>query len=572
MAAAGGGSGGGSASAVRAGRCFVEIFGDDKQFIATLDGLKGKFTGWGKRLGIVGTAIGAAGAAITGPLIALFTKAVNKGGELNDLAARLGTTTEEISALGYAAEQGGAGMDVLEKSVSKMRENISKGGIVAGFDLASLNGKDVETQFLALSDHIDSLATADDKIAASRGFFGKGGTALLPTIKGGAAAVKQLTDEAREFGLAYSQMDSDKADKIGDAFSLMWRKIKGIGGAIGKAILPFADDLEFIAKTVAKVAGGIGKFIKENQRLIMIAFAVGSALVVIGTAIAGMGLALAAVSAGIAGFVAAWGAVSAVFAAVISPIGLIIAGIVATTAAVGYLLYKFTVIGEVFEKVWGGIVASVLKGDLKGAFNIIVLGINVVWAEAMVSLTQGWNTFNRFFVDSWRKAAEDFTDIWETAQNGYAHGWLETLKTVGYYTAQEAEDIRKQLNDMAKDDQKNRTAERFTDVGARTAKMTASEMEAQERAKAAQAELEAAIARANAVEEKAKDVAKDISIAATAAVNFGSVKGAFGANLNAGSLSFGESKNIAKNTEETAKNTAATNKILAGKQEAVWDD
>src|SRR5262249_35220068 len=110
------GGGGGAGGSIRAGRAHVELSAKDAGLERSLERARLKVLAFGKALAGVGGVLIGAGGGILAPLAVLFKETVGHFDKVQKAATRLGATAEDVSALGYAAEQSGSNLEELEKA------------------------------------------------------------------------------------------------------------------------------------------------------------------------------------------------------------------------------------------------------------------------------------------------------------------------------------------------------------------------------------------------------------------------------------------------------------------------
>src|SRR5690606_28423232 len=74
----------------------------------------------------------AAGAAITGPMVAAAKQFASAGDSLHKMSARTGASAQSLSELGFAAEQSGSNVDALGSAMFRMRRRIANASTGAG--------------------------------------------------------------------------------------------------------------------------------------------------------------------------------------------------------------------------------------------------------------------------------------------------------------------------------------------------------------------------------------------------------------------------------------------------------
>jgi hypothetical protein len=120
----------GQASAIRAGRAFVELFADDAQLRKGLKGAADRLKAFGGVVRNIGLAFTALGVGITAPLMAAARGWAKAGDELYDMSKRTGLSVEQLSALSYAAAHTGADLTSVEVAVRRMQTG--PGGLYGG--------------------------------------------------------------------------------------------------------------------------------------------------------------------------------------------------------------------------------------------------------------------------------------------------------------------------------------------------------------------------------------------------------------------------------------------------------
>lgn len=152
----------------------------------------------------------------------------------NDLAERLGSTTRDLEALGYAAKLNGSSFDGMASSVEKMTKALgdsNKQDVFAslGLDQQSLAGSGTLEQFKTIADAINKLPTAAQRFFAATQIFGRGGAELLNTLALGSEGINQLTAEADALGLTLSNAESQGVAKLADSLDQLGALTSGVG-------------------------------------------------------------------------------------------------------------------------------------------------------------------------------------------------------------------------------------------------------------------------------------------------------------------------------------------------------
>ena len=235
-----------TAQGIRAGRAFVELFADDSKLVRGLRQAEQKLKAFGDSIRNLGLKAIGLGSAILAPLGAAAKTFADMGSRMWDMAKRTGVSVEALSALSYAAEQSGAGVDAFENGIRRMQRTLYDAGrglstatdslAELGLTIQDLEGLSPEAQFRLLADRLDRIEDPSRKAALAMTIFGRSGTELLPMLEGGAAALDAYEKHARDLGLIMSTEDAAAADVFGDALSDLWKVLKMSAFAVGAAL------------------------------------------------------------------------------------------------------------------------------------------------------------------------------------------------------------------------------------------------------------------------------------------------------------------------------------------------
>ena len=516
------------AGAIRAGRAFVELFADDSKLVRGLRRASAKLKAFGSAVRNIGLKMAAVGAAAMAPLLGAAKVFASMGDNIAKMSQRTGMGVRALSELQFAASQSGTDIDSLEKSLGRMQRSIYDAGralstAVDGFADLGLTFKDLdglspEEQFLLIADRIHQIEDPTKKAAIAMTLLGRSGTALLPLFAKGAAGIKAYMKEARRLGLTMSEEDAAAAVRLTDAMDKLWKVVKMGVFRVGAALAPV---LERLGEKIADITVTINNWIRRNGGLIVSIFKIagavlagGIALVVLGAAISGLGTAIGILATAIAG-------VSAALGAILSPIGLVI-GAVALLG--GYILWasgaggkaldwlgeKFGDLASDAKAACKGIADAMAAGDiglaakilwltlkmewakgaeglrntwadflfgLRAAHELAVHGMTVVWIEAMALWEKAMAHTEGFFADTWtmmkmmaKEAAADARGASEAEIQKIRASFLPELEATEAKKRErltEAEDLRKRMRKMAKDEHKQNLVDIATENAAK---------------------------------------------------------------------------------------------------------
>jgi len=445
MAGLNSGGGGTSASGIRAGRAFVSMGLDSSLLERGLRNVETRFHSFGKTLLKIGGVVGGIGASVLGPLGAIFFETIKHLDDVNDAATRLGTTPEILSNLGHAADMSGSSMEDLESALGKMQKNLASGSDAfkaLGLNAKELSGLSLDQQMEAIADALANVENPTERSALAMEIFGKSGRSLLPMLEDGAAGLKAFAEENRALGGEIGGEEAKKGARAMDAYDRVVKVLKNTVRSLGVALLPAVDEIEMLSRWVITAGQSIRKFISDNRQVIQIVAAVAAGLVVAGGAIAALGGFFMLAGAAISGVLAVLAALKVAILVALSPIGLTVIAIAAIAAGLAYLfsltsagqgffgelLGGFGALGEIIQKVMGGVGDALAIGDLKAAGEIAFVGLMLAFAKAIAFMTDRWNKFKSFFVDGWHDAIKLLKLAWNALDEWFSDAFLSLAK------------------------------------------------------------------------------------------------------------------------------------------------
>lgn len=228
----------------------IEITAEDRTapaFTSLSNRLLGVEQGFGKISGLIG---GISAITAVGFLTQSVKSAADFSDELGDLAQTLGTTTERLSALKYAADIEGvfeplqAGMTKLAKASEDFREGSE--GAIESFGKLKIDPssfKDTSELFTVVADKLSKMEDGARKTAIAQELLGRSGAQLLPLINQGADGLSRYADEAQRFGLIVSEDVAAAAGEYNDNLSRISAAGKGLSVTLGNALLPALSEI-----------------------------------------------------------------------------------------------------------------------------------------------------------------------------------------------------------------------------------------------------------------------------------------------------------------------------------------
>ena len=194
-----------------------------------------------------------AGAFAFDKIISGFTRAIDKGDELQDIAEKFGVSASKLQLLGNAASVFGSGIEAISAGLNKLSLAQQKAlagdeGLIATFkevgitlqDLQALSAEDI---FLRISDSFASGANDGRQFIIVNELLGKAQTDLIKVMNQGSAAILEqgeamgvLSDET----IAQLSMASDAIKTFQNKFTI------GFATIITEVLLPFAVEVQTV--------------------------------------------------------------------------------------------------------------------------------------------------------------------------------------------------------------------------------------------------------------------------------------------------------------------------------------
>ncbi len=208
----------------------------------------------------------AMGLAVATGVTALIKHSLDAADRLDELAQSAGTTTDTLSALGYAAKFSGVDTEQLAATLGKL----SKSSLAAqngneglrrvfkslGVEVESSKGhlKDSGVLFEELAPGFSKMADGAGKTAISLMLLGKGGAASIPVLNQLGESQGKLTAEARQFGIVIGSDTARAAAQVNDNLDKLKAVVTGLSQSLLAATLPALVKLSERLIAVAKEA------------------------------------------------------------------------------------------------------------------------------------------------------------------------------------------------------------------------------------------------------------------------------------------------------------------------------
>lgn len=414
-----------SASGIRAGAAYVELFVKDNRLARGLNAAAAKLKAFGAGLTGIGTRVGAVGAAALAPVVPAL-ETLNEQAKLASAADAFGLTAEKASRLFGLMQAGGSDIRDATEGLVTFNQRVSDALSGTGEEAAKLfqdlgvsakqfAGLDSADRFYKLLDALRALPDPAKRVQLLLKAVGEDtGKNLIPVLSMSEEEVRALGDTFEQSGA-----DLQQARQTNRAYMMATAQLSKVWREVVAAVAPAIRDLaEWVTRAVQPVVA----WVRENREAVKTAALVAAVVLGVGGALVALGAAVSLAGFAIGGLVSLFSAlgtvvsmIGSVLGALASPIGVVAAALV----GLGYLFVTQTEAGkrmtdelsagfmsfaETAKTAWGGIVAAVQAGDLELAAKVALAAINLEWAKAVLWWTEKWNAFKGLFVDGWHDA------------------------------------------------------------------------------------------------------------------------------------------------------------------------
>lgn len=209
-------------------------------------------------------AVKAALASVRGAINAV-SMAMGELDETAKFASRIGASADQLTILGFAAEQTGASTRTMNMGLQRMTRRISEAAAGTGEAQGALRelglsaeylaGLAPDEQFGAIADAMAHVTQQGEKVRLAMKLFDSEGVALVNTLAGGSAQLDEFGRKAEEMGLLLGD-NRATVEAANDAINRMKRSW---GALVQRVAIAVAPALEAIANVLAKIVGAFNK-------------------------------------------------------------------------------------------------------------------------------------------------------------------------------------------------------------------------------------------------------------------------------------------------------------------------
>jgi len=216
----------------------------------------------------------AAGAAGFGLLV---KSSLNATDTLAKTASKIGTTTEALGALRYAADLTGVATNTMDMALQRFTRRTAeaaagtgeaKGAIKElGINAQELNRMPLDQRMIVLADAFQGVTGESDKLRLAFKLFDSEGAALVNTLSQGSDGLKEMLGEAKLLGLTMSSSASKGVEDTVDSLTKLKSLFKGITNqtvaAFAPAIKTMVEQFTNFLQRSIEVKGGVEAFARS---------------------------------------------------------------------------------------------------------------------------------------------------------------------------------------------------------------------------------------------------------------------------------------------------------------------
>ncbi|BAO89019.1 phage tail tape measure C-terminal domain-containing protein [Caballeronia cordobensis] len=182
-----------------------------------------------------------------------ITAAIDQADAIGKLAQRIGTSTEAISGLNYAASFAGvslddltAGLKGLNKALLETKDPASDATAAIqalGLNAAQLRSMDPAEAFNKIATALSGFKDGAEKAAVVQVLFGKQAQSLIPLLNQGAEGIAKFTDEAAKLGITISGETAQAMGDLNDDLARMKAAGDGMAATLARDLQPAISEL-----------------------------------------------------------------------------------------------------------------------------------------------------------------------------------------------------------------------------------------------------------------------------------------------------------------------------------------
>jgi hypothetical protein len=222
-----------------------------------------------------GLIVAGSAAVVAGTALAAFAiKGISTNDAQIKLAKQMGMTNIEFQTMSKVAEFAGTSIQELRVGFKRLADTIydavENGGKSAeAFEKIGISAKDLidlspEEQLKKIGEGMQFVSNRTERAALASDIFGKNGMTMLPILDDMENLLNRAGNEAKNFGVTLSDVDSRPIEAVNDNFSSLKTAITGVSTQL---IASMAPAMLRITNKMVEYAGRTAKAIKETNEL-----------------------------------------------------------------------------------------------------------------------------------------------------------------------------------------------------------------------------------------------------------------------------------------------------------------
>lgn len=236
--------------------------------------------GFAKLQAIGGVAMGAMAVSATAAAVAYkslnvvidkVSEAMERQDKIAKTAAKLGITGGNLVGIRRAAADiGGVDTHTTEIGLTRFGENIGKAAMTGegtaatslerlGLSANELSGMSLDKAFLEVANALEKVESVDERLALSKGIFGKGGSELATTLAAGGTKIQELIDLEKQLSQT-DWVNRAEIEAANTSLENVSKVFEGMADIIASDLSPMVRTLadDFVSLTLGVTKSGEG--------------------------------------------------------------------------------------------------------------------------------------------------------------------------------------------------------------------------------------------------------------------------------------------------------------------------
>lgn len=278
------------AQGIQAGKAYISLNLFDEEAMKATERFGAQMDAMASKFGRFGTKVAALGTSMLAPFALGVRNMLQFTRALDFSARRLGVTATELSRLQIAAETFGITLEGLEIAVKTIGERLFQlrgGAGDAGRALADLGISQAEflnagtlDRFFMIAEGLANIEDAATRAGLGLALLGESGFAVNAFLAQGPAAIDQLRNGVRDFGVRQESIEAVSA--LNTEFTLLRHGLRNLAVDLATEVTPA---LISIGKIVSDVVIQLRLFVVENPNLVKSFAALGGVVTALGAAL-----------------------------------------------------------------------------------------------------------------------------------------------------------------------------------------------------------------------------------------------------------------------------------------------